>query len=235
MDEKIPVVYMFHNSITGEAYIGSTNDELTRKRTHTRKLINGNHPNKKFQAAFDRDQNFDFVAVEVKDREEAFDLEQAIIDEFSDNKFLLNISRDSRYCNINISEETKEKLRQANIGKIQSEETKEKRRQSMLGKNLGKTHTEETKKYISLIQIGKKLSIEHRQKIGLAGLGRVDKPETTIRRKEAAMKRAVKVNADGVIYDSIREAAQAHGICDSSIRDRVNSESERFQSWHFIK
>src|SRR5208337_2154323 len=43
------------------------------------------------------------------------------------------------------SDETKEKMRQAKLGKSLSEETKEKMKQSMLGK----THTEETKKKIS--------------------------------------------------------------------------------------
>ena len=286
MKKEEPVVYLFHNQETGHAYVGSAKHESIRYRDHMKGLKGNYHHNDNFQKTFNENPNFDYVSIPMNSRDEAFGLEQVIIDEFNGNPFFLNISKDARNCrpimtdeikeklriaNIgktltdehkykagssfrgkqlpeehrlkisesnrgkNLSEETREKLRQANLGKIQSDETKEKRRLSMLGKNLGNTHTDEAKERMRIAHTGKILSEEHKAKIRQASLGRIDTPETTARRKEVAMKRAVKVEADGVVYNSIREAAQAHGIQDSSIRDRVNSSSEKFESWRFLK
>jgi hypothetical protein len=57
-----------------------------------------------------------------------------------------------------VSEKTREKLRQANLGKKYSEKTKEKLRELKGGKNhplYGKKHSEETKKLQSKVKLGK--------------------------------------------------------------------------------
>lgn len=103
-----------------------------------------------------------------------------------------NTSRRCRSCSQKgkkISEEMKEKLRQANLGKKQSPETREKRRQAMLGKNtspvseetreklrkshLGKKHTEEQKIKIKNSNTGKKRNEESRKRIGEAKKGKL--------------------------------------------------------------
>ena len=89
------------------------------------------------------------------------------------------------------SEETKQKISEANIGKTHSEETKKK----MSDLHLGKTHTEETKQQMSEAKTGsihtdetkKKISEaktgtihteEHKQKISEAQLGKTHSEET---------------------------------------------------------
>lgn len=62
---------------------------------------------------------------------------------------------------IAMSEETKEKLRQINLGKKLSEETKIKIKES----SLGRTHSEETKQKMSLSKVGKVKSEETKQKM----------------------------------------------------------------------
>jgi group I intron endonuclease len=70
------------------------------------------------------------------------------------------------------SEETKEKLRHANLGKKCSEETKRKMRESALNlsdekrkRQTGKHLSEETKQKLREINLGKTLSEEHKEKI----------------------------------------------------------------------
>lgn len=69
--------------------------------------------------------------------------------------------------NGNLSEETKQKIGDANRGKSHSEET----RQKMSESQLGRTHDEETKQKIGDAQRGIPKSEEHRQHIGEARLG----------------------------------------------------------------
>ena len=82
------------------------------------------------------------------------------------------------------TEESKEKIRQANLGKTLSDDTKEKLREANLGKNLSEEHkekirktrsreprSEETKKKISEGNKGKKVSDEAKERMRAAKLG----------------------------------------------------------------
>jgi len=77
-----------------------------------------------------------------------------------------------------MSDEHKERLRIINTGKSPSEETREKRRQSMLGRkhsdetiekmrkaNTGQVVSKETREKLRQINLGKKLSEEHKEKL----------------------------------------------------------------------
>lgn len=82
------------------------------------------------------------------------------------------------------TEESKEKIRQANLGKepwnkgkhnIYTGETKKKMSRAKLGNKiwLGKNHSDKTKKKLANINTGKKLSDETKKKISNSNLGRV--------------------------------------------------------------
>ena len=70
--------------------------------------------------------------------------------------------------NTEISDETKEKLRQANIGKNKGKTPW----------NKGKTHSDETKEKMRQGHLGKTLSDEHKEKIGKGHLGKTLSDET---------------------------------------------------------
>lgn len=72
------------------------------------------------------------------------------------------------------SEETKEKIRKAHLGKKLTCEHKEKMRQN----NLGKKHSEETKEKIRLGNLGKILPESAKEKVRLAQLGRKHSEES---------------------------------------------------------
>lgn len=77
------------------------------------------------------------------------------------------------------SDETKERLRQVNLGKIHSDATRNKMRESQSKlteqkrqRQLGVSPSEETKEKLRRANLGKILTDEHKKKIGLANTGR---------------------------------------------------------------
>lgn len=113
------------------------------------------------------------------------------------------------------SEETKEKIRQANNGKLVSAATIEK---------------------IRLAKKGKKLTEEHKTKIGLAGLGRT--PSEEARRKSALSnrgKRGKAISIQGAIYSSVGEAGRVIGVDRSDISKRAISQLEKWKDYFFVE
>lgn len=72
-----------------------------------------------------------------------------------------------------ISQETKQKLRDANLGKKASEATKKKMSISLMGKQKGKITSEETKTKISVSLTGRKLTEEQKYNLAKSRAGKV--------------------------------------------------------------
>ena len=207
-EEKEVGVYILHNKNTDETYAGSgvledrkashfyyLNAGKEGRRNKDGKLIR--HPNRKLQAAYNRDSNFDFVAIPTETREEATQAEQSLIDEFHGNPLFLNLSSDARTGVYEHTEETRAKRskslkgNQNGLGYKHSEERKEKIRQEMLGRTVspetrqklseskkGKKHSEEHIRNNSLAQTGKSPTAETRLKMSLSQIGRTHSEET---------------------------------------------------------
>lgn len=94
-------------------------------------------------------------------------------------------------------EDSREKLRQANLGKHHSENTRQKLRDC----NLGKTMSDETRRKISASTKGKPKSEEHARHISEGKKGRPSKLKKPVMRVE-----------DGVIFPSALEAGRAVGL-----------------------
>jgi len=136
------------------------------------------------------------VIFENLTKEEAEQKEIELIKQYKSNQreFGYNIESGG---NINkVSEETKIKIRNANLGKKMPEYTKQKLLQANLGKKLseetkrkisiakqGKTMSEETKKKMSMINKGRKLSEEHKEKLRQINLGKKLSLETILKMK----------------------------------------------------
>lgn len=126
MNQEISV-YMFHNKTTGQAYVGSTKDTRSRYRGHLASLRRGQHSNANFQEAYSKNTDFDFVSVPFDTREEAFEFEQIILDEFVGEPGFLNISTNA-FTSVTpgrthaVSDEAREKMRQAKLGTIRPPE-----------------------------------------------------------------------------------------------------------------
>lgn len=178
--EKVVGAYLFHNSETQQFYVGSSKDLEFRKNTHEKSLKDGNHPNRKFQHAYNHNPKFDFVPVLTDSKTDALNLEQAVINDSVNNPLMLNISKDARYCSVEHSEETRQKLREANIGKKHTEESKRKIGEASKGNTycLGIKYTAERKQQQSLNLTGRPVSKETREKIKQANTGYVHSDES---------------------------------------------------------
>lgn len=136
-------IYCIINVISGDVYVGQTNERFLRRYWHHRwKLRDGSHDNQHLQRAWDLygEDNFLFIPTKIVD-------DSDLLDEL-EIKYI-NIYRDLNHCyniidggggrkNVSLSDEHKRK-----IG--------EKNRANMLGKK----HSEETKRKMSEVKKGK--------------------------------------------------------------------------------
>lgn len=249
--------YLIKDKSNGKFYAGSSEDIDKRLGRHISDLKQNVHKNKNLQKEYNNKENvgffnnFRFIEIHTESKEKAIEVEQLILDIHKNDNILYNIATDAKHSGTGRvispegleslrafntgkkrSLEQIEKMRQANLGKVQSQETKDKRRDSMYGKNLGKKHTEEYKSRMSLIKSGTVLTEEHKTKIslGLTGQKRSDEAKENMR-KAALSYRAVPILVDGIEYPSIRDAAIANNLSDSSAKDRANSNTGRFDNW----
>ena len=144
-------IYKITNLVTRDYYIGSAVNLNSRKRTHFSNMNLGKHPNKHLQASCNKYgiDNFQFEVLAKCPKEYLLKLEQFFID------ILKPTFNKRKKVNSNLgmvlTEEHKRKISESNtnnpkrIGKKLSEEQKEKMRQAKLGKKL----SEETKQKIS--------------------------------------------------------------------------------------
>lgn len=115
---KIPACYMLIHKPTGMFYIGSTSNILSRKRVHKSALLNGQHANPKLTELFRKYgkwEDFEWKIFLVNEREEAFIMEQELLDLHWGDPLLLNSSKDARkpICGIEMSADVFEKRRKA--------------------------------------------------------------------------------------------------------------------------
>ena len=190
-------IYIIKNLINNKVYIGSAINIDKRWKHHKKDLAKRKHHSRLLQRAWDKygEENFKFEIIEeVKNPEHLLSYEQVYLDyykSYEDDKGFnickiagspLGLKRSDevkqkmREAKKNISEETKQRLREVNIGKKHSQETKQKRNEALTGlkrsdetkqrmreANIGKKHSEETKKKIR--EAAKNISEETRQKM----------------------------------------------------------------------
>jgi group I intron endonuclease len=183
---SISGIYAIVNKVNGNQYIGSSCNVKYRWRQHLHLLHKGKHHSVHLQHAwnFYGENTFDFVVLVECSDSELIELEQSYIDALCP-VYNICVTAGSR-LGVGHTEETKEKLRQANLGKRYSEETKAKHSASRKGKPLPHTpewnanlwinrigwkHSEESKAKISASQKGKPLSKENKQGISNAMKG----------------------------------------------------------------
>ena len=116
MENKIGI-YCIENKINKKKYIGSSKDVYKRKNRHFSELRNSKHKNNKLQRSYNKHgkDNFIFYVLEfVENENELIIREQYYIDSVKP-EYNINLIANSS-LGVKRSEETKEKVRQANIG-----------------------------------------------------------------------------------------------------------------------
>lgn len=199
--KKTYKIYMLNNKINSKKYIGMTGVKYpsTRKGQHLHNLRKNKHDNDHLQSAFNSygEEVFDFVILyDNLTENEAKNKERELITFYNtqDRNFGYNVEPGGEI--ISLSEESKNKIRNALKGRKISEEQRKAHSELMKHNNpmSGKTHTtearekirkasllrskesrlhsEETKEKIGAAHRGRKMSIEQREKISSSKKGK---------------------------------------------------------------
>lgn len=141
-------IYKITNKVNGKVYVGQTVQKNVKYRwkDHTRKLNQNNHPNKHIQASWNKygEENFVFEVIEEFNPEMNFDLnnlEKFWIKHYDSSNpekgYNKTLGGDGSGT---LTEEAKQKLRQVNLGKVQSAETIAKRVEKLKGQKRTEEH-----------------------------------------------------------------------------------------------
>lgn len=230
-------VYLIIDKDNSKAYVGSTGDLFKRSTAHCTELKNNIHHNKSLQQAYNEGVEFEFVTVSTPTREEAYKLEQTILDDYINTDLLLNSAQDVKagMKGRTHSDEAKEKLRIANTGKIISDEVRAKISATTKGvpkshefvealrlRNLGKTLSENTKDKLRQINLGKTLSEETKEKIK-------QKSHENIDRNRENQPNRISVEVNGVTYPSIAVVASSIGLSETTVRRKIKNKDPAFK------
>ena len=133
------------------------------------------------------------------------------------------------------SEETKEKLRKANIGKKQSEETKRKISEALKGEKcylFGKHLSEETKEKLSKAHLGKKLSEATRERMR-ERFKRESHPMLGRKGADNPVAKAVLCVETNIVYPSITMASEQNKVDAASITNVCKGRRKTAGGFHW--
>jgi len=175
-------IYQITNTITGNYYIGSSNNIYNRIQTHRWRLSNHTHTNPHLQSAWDKygEKAFEFSAILLCDIENKLYYEQILLD---DLKPVYNIATSAKatFQGRRHTEETRRKMSEAKKSNPISEEHKRK----LIDSNRRRVISEETRRKMSEAAKRKVVSEETKRKLSEAGKLRVVSEETRRKLSEA--------------------------------------------------
>lgn len=196
-------IYAIENRDNGKYYIGSSSNLKKRKRTHFRDLENNKHHSRYLQRAYNKygPENFEFIVLFNCKPEDCLEFEnnfiKELLPEYNTSKDAISPMKGRKH-----SKSTLEKFKQRQVKSGAEHYTH------------GKSTSEETKKKQSIAHSGHKHSEETKQKmretaIRINAIGRVNRDKA---------KRKV-IDNDGVIYESLAEAAKRNNIHVATVCD----------------
>lgn len=191
-------VYQIKNLFNGKIYIGSTlTSFIYRWRQHSSKLKLGKHENNHLQSSYNKygESNFEYSVLYIgTSKDDIRSKEQELINSFDSCNHNKGYNLDFIVDRSIRSDGTKRKISLSRKGKCSG---------SSNG-FYGKTHTEEVKEHIRQAHIGKRLS------------------DTT--KEKMSEKKKIKVKINGIIYPSIKDAAEKLGLSKATLSRWVKDE-----------
>lgn len=193
-----PGAYELIHNESGKIYIGSARDLASRRNEHLSRLRNGEHHVKEMQELFKEDKDVDFNYYPTETREQAYDIEQLLLDKNKDNNNLLNFHINSRNPEgVKHSDETKNKMADKKTGSKLSDETKNKIREA---------------------HIGRTVSSEGKENMSKAKKIQFSIPANKEKLLSLSMATAKSITIDGIEYESLREASRQLGRARGTIK-----------------
>lgn len=218
-------VYQIYNPYNQKRYIGSSINIEKRFKQHKSSLRGNRHHNQHLQNAWNKYKNIlKFEPLEYCEPEYLLELEQYYIDYYNsaDRRFGYNIDKmvDHTKPGFHLSEETKEKIRQKNIGRKFSEETKEKIRMSQIGVSKPKQSETMKRKYMNgegtlprYNEVSKEKQQEWSRHASEAGKRRY----SNYSNRPVGKFLKIEIGEDVLYFPSLREAARNLNIDKSAI------------------
>jgi hypothetical protein len=118
--------------------------------------------------------------------------------------------------------------KQRRLGAVLSQETKDK----IGNANRGRIHTQASCKKKRKAMLGREFTQGHKDKIGASHLNR--SPDTYARGASSGMAKPVLV--DGWVYACIKDAAEDHGVLNDTIRERIlRNQKTDPDNWGYLK
>lgn len=129
-----PAAYILTHESTGMFYIGSSGNIKVRLAAHKNTLARGVHDSTTLQELYAHDDEMSVEILKTRNKEEALNLEQQLLDEHYGQPFCINKAKDARVSGKGIypTDEVREKQSKAHLGQKRSPESINKQRQAML-------------------------------------------------------------------------------------------------------
>ena len=245
--DRISATYIIKHNKTGKLYIGSTGDIYKRIYEHKKDLVNNNHSRYNLQKAYNSDKNISFFILLLNNREEAYDVEQWLLDRYWNKKILFNINPEARSTAGSVLTKLhKRKIGVSNKNKKVSDFSKEKmsisqkeryKNNPLLIEKIRIFQLNRHNKDLTLRQKlidrckGKKHTLETKEKISKSLKGRTVNPLALLNMSKGRKGKytgkyaanAKSITIDNVKYDTMNDAAKALNINRMTLRRRIKS------------
>ena len=243
-------IYLLRNKDTNEVYIGSgkLNDRL---KSHRRELENNNHGNYKLQRSFNKHPDIEFIDKLNGNKlllNIAMSVDKPTLGTKLTEEHKEKIGKKSREMWEHLPED-KVKQHSEKISKAQkkhwsslTKEEKYSRTEVIRNASIGKELSEEHKKKVGDFFRGRSLSEDHKDKISNALKDKHKDPKAILNAVNARMEKgSYKANEsqklacshpviiDGKKFPSIKAAAKAIGVSDTTVNNRIKDEN--FTGW----
>lgn len=238
-------IYAFLNQVTGLRYIGQSRNLENRRKEHLNSLHRGDHHSQYLQRSYRLHgaESLIYSVLEYCNADAMTDREQFWLDFYTSAGVYNSAPAANSNLGVVWSAESRQKQSKSQKGRIHSEETKDKIRLAHLGRKfseihvenmrltrLGKVHTEESREKMSKARKGRKFSPEHIANMNICKVGRKHTVESIEKMRLAKIGRKASPEAKAKISASltgkVRSAESNRKMVETRQRNKLLKQAE---------